>query len=399
MDSERHDRPAPGRGARDRIHSLDEIERFSLVLIFLGFGLVVWGLLVDPPGSVSGLVGRSAGDWAPGFVVDGVLLWVVNGILRRHERTRVLNQMGSLSREFALDATRRARQEDWLVDGSLREHDLSRASLAGAHLAHAVLARSDLRFADFRGAALTAADLSGADLTGADLTDADLRWADLRGARLQWADLRGALTDGARLDGADARFAAIDSRQARDPALADGVVGGFLSDDQIHAIRLTFDLLSARGLAPVERFYQRLFELAPEVRHMFRSDPRHQSMKFMQTLKVIVSALYEPSKHVSVLQGLGERHGGYGVEAGHYRLMADAFLSVFADELGADFTPEAAAAWERAFELMTIIMTGGEPKGQEPPFRARPRDVHPRTETAPVRVRSSGRRTHSPQPT
>jgi hemoglobin-like flavoprotein len=399
VETQRQNRSEPDRRARDRIRSLDEIERFSLILILLGLGLVAWELLLDPPGSVSGLVGHSAGDWAPGFVVDGLLLWVVNGILRRHERTRVLNQMGSLSREFALDATRRARQEDWLVDGSLRDHDLSRASLSGAHLAHAVLARSDLRFADFRGAALTGADLSGTDLTGADLTDADLRWADLRGTRLQWADLRGALTDGARLDGADARFAAIDSRQARDPILAAGVVGGFLSDTQIREIRHTFGLLSERGLAPVERFYQRLFEMAPETRHMFRADPSHQSMKFMQTLKVIVSALYEPSKHVSVLQGLGERHGGYGVTASHYGVMADAFLSVFAEELGADFTPEAAAAWSRAFELMSIIMTGGQSAGSQAELSGRARFARPGTETGPVRARSNGRRTRSQQPT
>lgn len=399
MDSQRRNGSAPDRQAGTRIRSLDEIERFSLILILLGLGLVAWGVVLEPPGSVGGLIGRSAGDWAPGFVVDGVLLWVVNAILRRHERTRVLNQMGSLSREFALDATRRARQEEWLVDGSLRNNDLSRASLSGAHLARAVLAGSDLSFADFRGAALTGADLSGTDLTGADLTDADLRWADLRGARLQWADLRGALTDGARLDGADARFAAIDARQARDPALADGVVGGFLNDDQIHEIRRTFDLLSEHGLAPVQRFYERLFERAPETRQMFRADPGHQSMKFMQTLKVIVSALYDPSKHVSVLQGLGERHGDYGVKASHYRVMADAFLSVFAEELGADFTQGAAAAWERAFELMTIIMTGGESPGRRPELRDRDRDGRPRTETGPARARSTGRRTRSPQPT
>lgn len=387
------DRTATGRGPRAWVGSLDEIERFSLLLIAVGLCLVAWSLWLDPPTSAGGLARRSAGDWAPGFVVDGILLWVVNGILRRHERTRVLSQVGSLSREFALDAARRARQEGWLTDGSMRRQPLSRASLSSAHLSNAVLAGADLSFSDLREVSLTYADLSGADLTGADLCDADLRWADLTGARVRWADLRGALMDGARLEGIDARFAAVDDRQAREPALAGAVVGGFLDDGEIREVRRTFDLLAEQGTAPVERFYERLFEMAPETRHLFRAEPKHQALKFMQTLRVIVSALHEPNRHVAVLQALGERHGGYGVTPGHYAQVTEAFLAVFAETLGPRFTPAARSAWERAFRLMTLVMTGGDRVTD--PTRA----GAPGTPSDRGRARNNGSRKRSPRPT
>lgn len=283
---------------------------------------------------------------------------MVNGILRRHERNRVLSQVGSLSREFALDATRRAREEGWLTDGSMRGRTLSRAVLEGADLSKAGFAGVDLSYSDLRDTTLAYADLERADLTGADLRGADLRWSNLSGATLRWADLQGALLEGARLESVDGRFAAIDARHA-DHELEGAVVGGFLDEDQVAEVQRTFELVAAQGTEPVELFYQRLFETAPHLRPLFRSEPARQARKFMQTLRVIVSALHTPMKHVAVLQSLGERHEGYGVRPEHYPIVRDALLSVLSERLGPAFTPAARRAWERAFELMATIMTGG----------------------------------------
>lgn len=342
-----------------RLDEMDEIGRFSLMLIALGVITVVWGTVLEMPASLNEAIAVNAHDWAPGLVIDGVLLWVVNGIIRRHERDRVLSQVGSLSREFALDATRRAREEGWLLDGSMAGRPLSRASLEGADLSKVALAGADLSYSDLRGATLAYADLRGADLTGADLAGADLRWADLTDATIRWTDLRSAMLDGARLDGVDARFASIDARQSDRVELSGAIVGGFLKDDQVREVRRTFDLIADQGTAPVELFYERVFERAPHVRPLFHDDPARQSRKFLQSLHVIVSALHTPMKHVAVLQSLGERHEGYGVKPEHYQLVGDTLLSVFAERLGDDFSPEARQAWERAFELMATIMTGG----------------------------------------
>ncbi len=345
--------------ARGKLGELDDIERFALVLVGLGALLVLWGTLLDAPASLNDAVRVNAHDWAPGLVIDGLLLWVVNGIIRRNERDRTISQVGSLSREFALDATRRAREEGWLTGGGMAGRSLSRASLEGADLSQAVLPGTDLSYSDLRQVTLAYADLRGADLTGADLAGADLRWADLRGAILRWTDLRSALLDGAHLEGVDARFASVDARQADRPELAAALVGGFLDDDQVREVRRTFDLLADQGTAPIELFYQRLFQRVPHVRHLFHGDEGRQARKFLQSLRVIVSALHTPMKHVAVLQGLGERHEGYGVEPEHYQIVGETLIGVFADRLGADFTSEARRAWERAFELMATIMTRG----------------------------------------
>jgi hemoglobin-like flavoprotein len=345
------------------LRRLDGIDRFALVLLGCGVLTFLTGMWMEPPGSFSAAVEQHYPDWAPGLVTDGILLLVVNSILRRHERRRVLSQVGSLSREFALDAVRRARGEGWLTDGSLNGMTLARASLEGVDLSEGRLEGIDLSYSDLRGATLAYADLRGADLTGTDMSDADLRWADLRGAVLRWSDLRGAMLDGALLEGVDARFASVDPRLAGMPDFSDAVMGGFLDATQIGEVRRTFDQLVETGPAAIERFYDRLFRDLPEARVLFRSEPRIQARKFLQSLKVIVSALHMPQRHVTVLQRLGERHGTYGVRPEHYPVVSNALLSVLEDALGPAFTPDAKAAWERAFTLIATVMIGGASEG------------------------------------
>jgi hemoglobin-like flavoprotein len=346
---------------------LDGIDRFALVLLCCGVVTFLVGMWMEPPASFGSAVEQHYPDWAPGLVTDGILLLVVNSVLRRHERRRVLSQIGSLSREFALDAVRRARGEGWLSDGSLVGMALGKASLAGVDLSDGALRDVDLSYSDLRGATLAYADLRCADLTGCDLTEADLRWTDLRGARLTWADLRGAMLDGSLVDGADTRFASVDPRVAGTPGFAQAIVGGFLDDQQIGEVRRTFDRLLEAGTAPIEHFYHRLFEDLPEVKGMFRTEPRIQARKFLQSLKVIVSALHAPQRHVTVLQRLGQRHDAYGVMPHHYPVVANTLMTVMADALGPAFTPEARSAWERAFALITMVMIGGG--GVERPSR------------------------------
>lgn len=340
------------------LRRLDGIDRFAGTLIGLGLLLLAGDAGLWPTTWIDPVFRGGVEEWAPSFLLDGMLLGVVNRIIRRQDRTRVLSQISSLSREFALDATRRARDEGWLYDGSLCGRGLSRASLQGADLAGVRVAGADLTFADLADTVLAYADLRGAELTGADLRGADLRWADLSNAQLGWADLRGALLDGTRLDGVDARYAAVDPSSAALPVFREAVPGGFLDREQVDAIRRTFELFSSLGPEAGQRFYHRLFEAAPETRAMFRSDPAEQGKKFMHMLGVIVSALNSPTRHVAMLQSLGERHRGYGVAPDHYTLVGNALIGALEESLGPSFTPSARVAWERAFELITGLMGG-----------------------------------------
>jgi nitric oxide dioxygenase len=300
------------------VRKLDFIDVLALLLIVIGAGLFAYGLSLEPPSSLEELVLTQFGDWTPGFVMDGVLLLIINSVIHSHEQRRVISQVGSLSNEFALDAVRLCRDEGWLQSGIMQGRRFESARLGGADLSDSKLSGAIFSFADLSAADLTYCDLKGVDLKGANLHGADLRWADLSRASLQWADLRGANLAGAKLDGVKADYAAGDS----------GAI----------------------------RFYERLFETAPNVRKLFPDDVEQQARKFLQALRVIVSSLSSTERAARVLKRLGDKHHGYGAETDHYSVVGTVLVETLQDVLGDDFSDEASEAWTAAYRLISSIM-------------------------------------------
>src|SRR5215203_516704 len=73
-------------------------------------------------------------------------------------------------------------------------------------------------------------------------------------------------------------------------------------------------------------FYQRLFELDPSLRPMFRGDMKEQRKKLMQMLTAAVKGLDHLDRLVPVVRDLGRRHAAYGVMDSHYDTVAEALL-------------------------------------------------------------------------
>lgn len=338
------------------MRKFDLIDGLAILLIAIGLALFIYGLSFNPPASLDDLVQSHFGDWTPGFVTDGVLLIVINRVIHMNEQKRIISQVASLSNEFALDAVRRCRDEGWLQNGAMRLKNYDNARLASADISDAQLHLASFRFADMSSADLTHADLSGADLTGTNFSDADLRWANLSNACLAWSDLRGAQLDGAMLEGANWTHASIDEDLAADHGVKQAIVGGFLTDRQRQLIETSFEKFRGRGDSASARFYQNLFQSAPSVRSMFPSNVSKQARKFLQSLNVIVGSLSSTDRTTRMLQRLGERHMGYGVESGHYPIVGQALVATLKEELGDEFNEEVEKAWIDAFELISSAM-------------------------------------------
>ena len=103
-------------------------------------------------------------------------------------------------------------------------------------------------------------------------------------------------------------------------------------------------------------FYQRLFELDPALRRLFRGDMAEQRKKLMQTLTAAVKGLDRLDQLVPVVQDLGRRHAGYRVEERHYDTVGEARLWTLAAGLGREFTPEVEQAWAAVYGLLATTM-------------------------------------------
>ena len=135
-----------------------------------------------------------------------------------------------------------------------------------------------------------------------------------------------------------------------------------MTPEQITMVRESLDRAAGDARQLVARFYQRLFELDPDVRPLFATEPAVLEAKFFAELHAIVDALPSFDDFVGRTQELGRRHAGYGVRVNHYAEARDALLWALGATLGDSFTPEVHDAWRMAYNLVAeVMMASGAP--------------------------------------
>jgi len=125
---------------------------------------------------------------------------------------------------------------------------------------------------------------------------------------------------------------------------------------QIELVQASFKKVRPIADQAAETFYQRLFEIAPTYRAMFKNDLKKQGTMLMSTLGLAVDSLNNLEAILPAVRSLGQRHAGYGVTAEHYQPVAEAFLWTLDHYLGKEFTPEMKEAWVKAYMTLAGVM-------------------------------------------
>jgi hemoglobin-like flavoprotein len=135
---------------------------------------------------------------------------------------------------------------------------------------------------------------------------------------------------------------------------------------QIASIRTSWEAVQPIQDVAATLFYDRLFELDPTLRRLFRrTDMAQQKKILMQTLTVVVKSLDRLEQLVPAVQALGRRHAGYGVRPSHYDTVGEALLWTLGQGLGDGFTPELREAWAGAYSVLaTVMIDAAEPEGE-----------------------------------
>lgn len=129
-----------------------------------------------------------------------------------------------------------------------------------------------------------------------------------------------------------------------------------MTANEIRLVQSSFQKILPVSETAADLFYRRLFELDPSLRALFKGDMKDQGHKLMQMIAAAVQGLDKPDTLIPVVQSLGKRHAGYGVEARHYDTVGAALLWTLEQGLGKDFTPEIKAAWTETYKLLAGTM-------------------------------------------
>jgi len=130
-----------------------------------------------------------------------------------------------------------------------------------------------------------------------------------------------------------------------------------MNQNQIKLVQDSFAKVAPIAEVAADMFYKRLFELDPKLKSLFRGDMKEQGKKLMTMLAAAVRGLDNVEKLVPVLQSLGARHAGYGVQPKDYDTVGAAFLWTLEQGLGKKgFTAEVHGAWAAVYGVIAQTM-------------------------------------------
>ena len=129
-----------------------------------------------------------------------------------------------------------------------------------------------------------------------------------------------------------------------------------MTPEQIKLIKETWDQVKPISDQAAELFYNRLFELDPELKPLFKTDIKSQGEKLMTMITTAVDNLDNLDKIIFAVQDLGKRHADYGVKAGHYETVGSALLWTLEQGLGDGYTDEVKEAWTITYGTLADVM-------------------------------------------
>jgi nitric oxide dioxygenase len=141
-----------------------------------------------------------------------------------------------------------------------------------------------------------------------------------------------------------------------------------MTPEQVSLVQESFAKVAPIADQAAVMFYDRLFEVAPQVKAMFPTDMTEQRKKLMATLAVVVNGLSNLESILPAASALAQRHVAYGAKAEHYPVVGSALLWTLEKGLGDGWTADIAGAWTVAYTTLSGFMieqTYGHPLAAE----------------------------------
>ena len=117
------------------------------------------------------------------------------------------------------------------------------------------------------------------------------------------------------------------------------------------AMVATIDPVTVGGL-----FYNRLFETAPQLKHMFRNPMPEQSKKLLAMINYVISKLNKLEDILDEVAKLARRHVSYGVKPDHYTIVGEALLWTLEKGLADKWNSEVKEAWIDCYNILSSAM-------------------------------------------
>jgi hemoglobin-like flavoprotein len=129
-----------------------------------------------------------------------------------------------------------------------------------------------------------------------------------------------------------------------------------MTEREILLVKNSWSFVVTNSEEAGQLFYNRLFEVAPGLKHMFKGDPKHQARKLMNMVTLIVAKLQKLDEIMFEIKALAQRHGNYGAKPEHYAVVGECLLWTLEQGLGDKWTKETKEAWTKVYTILSNAM-------------------------------------------
>jgi hemoglobin-like flavoprotein len=129
-----------------------------------------------------------------------------------------------------------------------------------------------------------------------------------------------------------------------------------MTPDQVKLVQQSFSNVVPIADQAATLFYDRLFEIAPQVKSMFPADMTGQRKKLITMLAAVIGGLDNLPSILPAASALAKRHLAYGAKVEHYPVVGAALLWTLEQGLGDGWTSDVADAWKAAYGTLSGFM-------------------------------------------
>jgi len=133
-----------------------------------------------------------------------------------------------------------------------------------------------------------------------------------------------------------------------------------MTERQILLVKNSWSYVVINSQEAGELFYNRLFEVAPAVRSLFKHDQKEQARKLMNMVTLVVTKLQKLDDIMNEVKLLAQRHGKYGAQPEHYKVVGECLLWTLEQGLGNKWNPELQEAWATVYITLSSAMIKGQ---------------------------------------
>ena len=129
-----------------------------------------------------------------------------------------------------------------------------------------------------------------------------------------------------------------------------------MTPEQVNLIKTSWAKVTPISEVAADIFYNKLFELDPELKSLFKGNMKDQGRKLMAMINTAVNGLDNLEAIVPAVEDLGKRHVGYGVKDKDYDTVGTALISTLEVGLDKAFTDDVKDAWVTVYTVLATTM-------------------------------------------